>query len=479
MLFSTPQFLLFFFFALAAIYSTSAVDRKFGLVAIVAVSLVFYGWFRLDYLPLLIGSALINFAFASAVTGRCGKWVMLAGVAANLIVLAAFKYADFAIGTLNWISGGSIALLHIGLPIAISFITFEQISFLSDVRSRRVSRGDLLHYLAFVTIFPKLIAGPIIRYREILPQLESWRAFDKERLLTGFAIFCIGLFKKVAIADALAKPVDGAVAELAAGNMLSRADASASLIGYSLQIYFDFSAYSEMALGIAWMIGIQLPVNFNSPYRARSLMDFWRRWHITLSSFLRDYLYIPLGGSRGGRLATLRNVFLVMVIGGLWHGAAWTFVAWGAIHGCALIVAHLLKEARAFEGAISGNTRLLLSWAASMLVVLVAWIFFRSPDFATAGRWIASLIAEQGVTHRYIGIPERWLIVALLTWVWLLPNVPKLFGINPDRDAIDWSNAPGIRPVSMRCTILASIAFVVSVILMFREPPNAFIYFQF
>ena len=200
-----------------------------------------------------------------------------------------------------------------------------------------------MEYFAFLTFFPKLIAGPIIRYRELRPQLLTPPIVSAENVLTGLCLFCFGLFKKVVIADSLAKAVDPTLAQLSSGAMVNWEDALSSLLAYSLQIYFDFSAYSEMAIGIAWMVGIQLPVNFNSPYKAASLIEFWRRWHITLSSFLRDYLYIPLGGSRSGAGRASVNLLLVMVVGGIWHGAAWTFVAWGAIHGLALVANHWFR----------------------------------------------------------------------------------------------------------------------------------------
>jgi D-alanyl-lipoteichoic acid acyltransferase DltB (MBOAT superfamily) len=224
------------------------------------------------------------------------------------------------------------------------FITFEQISFLSDIRSKKVARGDFLRYFAFITFFPKLIAGPIIRYRELLPQLGRAGVNSAEQVFTGLCVFCFALFKKVMIADRLAPVVDQTVSNLQSGGMASQADAISALLAYSLQIFFDFSAYSEMAIGIAWMFGIQLPVNFNSPYKASSLIDFWRRWHITLSSFLRDYVYFPLGGSRDGLLRTSINLLIVMLVGGIWHGAAWTFVAWGFVHGVALVAAHGCTE---------------------------------------------------------------------------------------------------------------------------------------
>lgn len=478
MLFSSYTFFIFLPGTLIAVALASRVSHKAVLVTLIAASFIFYGWLRPSYALILIGSAAVNFRLAMILERNGSRAVFLMGIAFNVLLLAVFKYADFVIGNVNGLFSTDWKLLHIALPLALSFITFEQISFLSDVRTRKVPRGRFLEYLAFISFFPKLIAGPIIRFRELRPQLLGWKSFSAEHLFTGLCLFCLGLFKKVVIADSLAHVVDPTLLQLGGGSLVGRIDAVAALLAYSLQIYFDFSAYSEMALGIAWMFGIQLPVNFNSPYKAASLIDFWRRWHITLSSFLRDYVYIPLGGNRNGRWKTYANLLIVMLIGGIWHGAAWTFVAWGAIHGVALVVAHWLRNvpmAQRIKRLFIGRA---LSWSIGMLIVLFAWIMFRSPDFSTALRWLSSIVFDSGV-RSVSDIPQRWLVVSMCLWTFLLPNLPDIFRIQTDRDAVDWAAPAGIPPVPLWVPAVAALALVASITFLARDQNHAFIYFQF
>jgi alginate O-acetyltransferase complex protein AlgI len=476
MLFSSYQFLIFLWTTIVALFFAGRVGQRTFLLTMIVCSLVFYGWLRADYTLILAGSAGVNFAIATGLEQNRTKVLFGFGIAFNLILLGVFKYADFAVANVNALFHSGWTLPHIALPLALSFITFEQISFLSDVRSKKIDRGEFLRYFAFVTFFPKLIAGPIIRYRELLPQLGRAGVNSGERLFTGLCLFCFALFKKVAIADGLAPMVDQTVSNLQGGGMASRADAISALLAYSLQIFFDFSSYSEMAIGIAWMFGIQLPVNFNSPYKASSLIDFWRRWHITLSSFLRDYVYFPLGGNRGGPLRTSMNLLVVMLVGGIWHGAAWTFVAWGFLHGVALVAAHGLRGDGQSKGGWIGRT---LGWASSMSIVLIAWILFRSPDFSTAERWLLSIITDYDVHVHTVAIPQRWFILAALLWALCLPNIPQLFRIEIDRDAVNWNSPAGIPLPPSWIAGLAAIALVSSIIILAREETNAFIYFQF
>ena len=276
MLFSSYTFLVFLPLAIAALAAATRFGRRTLFATLLALSLLFYGWFRVDYILILIVSAVVNFYLAAQLERTARPSVFWFGVVFNVALLAIFKYADFLVWNFDLIFRQQLALPNIALPLALSFITFEQISFLSDVRSKKTQKGSFLHYLVFVTFFPKLIAGPIIRFREMAPQLARARVRCKEQLLTGLCIFSFALFKKVMIADNLALVVDPTVVRLQDG-LVRPLDAIAALLAYSGQIYFDFSAYSEMALGIAWMLGIQLPVNFNSPYKATSIIEFWRR----------------------------------------------------------------------------------------------------------------------------------------------------------------------------------------------------------
>jgi alginate O-acetyltransferase complex protein AlgI len=478
MLFSSYSFLLFLPLAIAALAAATWFGQRALFAALIAISLLFYGWFRVDYILILLASAAVNFYLAAQLERTANPSVFWFGVVFNIALLAIFKYADFLVWNFDVIFRQQLALPNIVLPLALSFITFEQISFLSDVRSRKAKKGDFLRYVVFVTFFPKLIAGPIIRFREMAPQLSQAGVRCKEQILTGLCIFCFGLFKKVMIADSLALVVDPTVIRLQDG-LVSPLDAITALLAYSAQIYFDFSAYSEMALGIAWMLGIQLPVNFNSPYKATSIIDFWRRWHITLSSFLRDYIYFPLGGSRLGARRMAANLLIVMLIGGLWHGAAWTFVAWGFVHGVALIANHQIRQLQIVQRLGTHWAFRLGAWAASMTVVLGAWALFRSPDFATAGRWLLSTVSNADNIFATTGPSDRWLVAISTLWALLLPNLPGIFRIAADRDAIDWTAPPGIPLPPVWVSAAAAVALVTSLIGMMRNEPNAFIYFQF
>jgi D-alanyl-lipoteichoic acid acyltransferase DltB (MBOAT superfamily) len=477
MLFSSFSFLLFLPLAIMVLAIARYRSQPALLTAMILVSLVFYGWFRADYVLILIGSALVNYSLAVALDRWPDKRVFAIGVIFNVGLLGVFKYLDFIIGNADAVFEARWPLPHIVLPLALSFITFEQISFLSDVRCRRVQRSEFIKYLAFVTFFPKLIAGPIIRYRELLPQLSDISPIAPERVFTGLCLFCFGLFKKTVFADSLALLVDPGVAKLGSG-LVDQSDAAATLLGYSLQIFFDFSAYSEMALGIAWMLGVQLPVNFLSPYKASSLIEFWRRWHITLSSFLRDYVYFPLGGSRRGQLRTTANLLIVMLVGGIWHGAAWTFVAWGGLHGAALVLNHAWRQ---FGPAPQINPAILRigGWTLTGLVVLFGWVLFRSPDFAVAAKWLQSIAHRHAGAVRTLSSEQRWLIEGFCLWVFVMPNIPTIFRIEADRDRVDWTRPAGIPPVSLWIASAAALALAASVIFMAKGAHNAFIYFQF
>ena len=477
MLFSSYTFLLFLPLAIAVLAAATRFGRRTLLVTLLALSLLFYGWFRVDYILILIVSAVVNFYLASLIERTARPSVFWFGVIFNVTLLAVFKYADFLVWNFDIVFSQQLALPNIALPLAISFITFEQISFLSDVRAKKAQKGDFLRYLVFVTFFPKLIAGPIIRFREMAPQLLQ-AGVRKEQILTGLCIFCFALFKKVMIADNLALIVDPTVVRLQDG-LVRPLDAITALLAYSGQIYFDFSAYSEMALGVAWMLGVQLPVNFNSPYQATSIIDFWRRWHITLSSFLRDYIYFPLGGGRLGARRTAANLLIVMLIGGLWHGAAWTFVAWGFVHGVALAANHQMRQLPIVQRLGAHRAFRFGAWALSMTIVLVAWALFRSPDFATAGRWMLSMVSNADNILAITGPSDRWLVVISTLWALLLPNLPRIFRIAADRDAIDWTAPPGIPLPPVWVSSAAAIALLASLIGMARNEPNAFIYFQF
>ena len=300
----------------------------------------FYGWWNPVYLGLILGSILFNYAVGFSLLGRPHKLTLFLGVAGNLGVLGYFKYANFFIDNINALTSNDIILEQIILPLGISFFTFQQITYLVDAYRGETREYNFLHYCLFVVFFPQLIAGPIVHHKEMLPQFakDALYGLKSRNLAVGFTIFIIGLFKKVVLADGIAVHATSVFAGAEHGVYLTFFEAWGGALAYSFQLYFDFSGYSDMAIGLARMFGIRLPLNFNSPFKATSIIDFWRRWHITLSRFLRDYLYIPLGGNRKGEARRFTNLMIAMLLGGLWHGAGWNFVLFGLAHGTYIVI---------------------------------------------------------------------------------------------------------------------------------------------
>jgi alginate O-acetyltransferase complex protein AlgI len=387
MLFSSWQFILVFlpisFFGYFWLNHLRLVTA--GKVWLVAASLFFYAYWEVSYLPLILGSILFNYVIGTGMarghhahdaergTGRRQanrKMVLAAGIAANLLLLCYYKYTGFLIGNINAALGTSYPMTQIVLPLAISFFTFTQIVYLVDSYRGETAEYDLLNYTLFVTFFPHLIAGPIVQHSQIMPQFASrWTlSMRYANVAKGLFIFSIGLFKKLVIADNFAVWAD---AGFDGNQELAFFEAWGATLSYTFQLYFDFSGYCDMAIGASLLFNIWLPINFNSPYKALDIQDFWRRWHITLSSFLRDYLYIPLGGNRHGEVRTYVNVFITFVLGGLWHGATWMFVIWGALHGIALVIHRLWKR---FGHPLPA----VLAWPLTFGFVCVAWVFFRA-----------------------------------------------------------------------------------------------------
>ena len=369
MLFHSQVFILGF---LPLFLTGFALAGRWRLHWTIAASLAFYGWWNPVHMPLLVGSILANYAIGLRIhrTPGSSAWLM-AGVAGNLAALGWFKYADFLLGI-------AAPPLGIVLPLAISFFTFQQIMFLVECRAARPP--GFRSYAAFVAFFPHLIAGPLVRPRDIIPQLSAAR-FSRENLETGLTLFLLGLAKKLVLADLFAGFADTGFDAAAHGETLTLLEAWAATLSYALQIYFDFSAYSDMATGLARMIGVRFPLNFDSPYQARNITDFWRRWHITLGSFLRDRVYIPLGGNRHRPMA---NVMATMLLAGLWHGAAWRFVLWGGLHG-AMLVGHRLYRRR------FGPLPPALGRAVTLVLVCLAWVPFRAETMH------ASLVMARGL----------------------------------------------------------------------------------
>jgi alginate O-acetyltransferase complex protein AlgI len=368
------------------------------IVWLVLASFVYYAWWRPEFLLLLLFSISVNFAFGTliidgALSRTQSRAVLTAGIVFNLCVLGYFKYAGFFVANVDHVLGLNWAVPSIILPIGISFITFQKIAFLVDAHRGLVRNFTLLNYAFFVTFFPQLIAGPITHHSEIMPQIgPSARRDLAADLAVGLSIFVVGLFKKVVVADSLAVYADAGYAMVKAGHPLDTASAWVTVLSYSFQLYYDFSGYSDMAIGLARMFGFQLPVNFYSPYKSASIIDFWRRWHITLSRFLRDYLYIPLGGNRRGTLPRYLNLGIVMLLGGLWHGANWTFVLWGGLHGAMLAVNHAWRALPVSRSLVL-KTRLAETIAVlvTFTAVTLAWVLFRSETLADAKTMFAYL----------------------------------------------------------------------------------------
>lgn len=410
MIFSSPEFVLLFLPATVLLYYALVRGgyARFTGFFLFSASLVYYAWWRPENLLVISGSILGNFAFGKAIA-RAGKWrkpVFLLGVAANLATLGFYKYTDFALRTLNAVLATDLPMQGIILPLGISFFTFQQIAWLSDIFTLRHDPTDerFLDYCCFVCFFPQLVAGPIVHHREMMPQFHDAKnhTVNWENIFNGIVLFSIGLAKKVLIADNLSPLVRYC---FETSPTLTFMEASLGSLAYTLQLYFDFSAYSDMAVGAALLFNIRLPWNFASPYKALDIQDFWRRWHITLSRWLRDYLYIPLGGNRKGHGRTLGNLVMTFLLGGLWHGAAWTFVLWGGLHGLALAVHRLWRRA---------GLRLpwFLGWLVTFGFVSLAWVVFRAPDMASLRRFAHGFLGANGFALR---VPFREGVIAAYT----------------------------------------------------------------
>lgn len=365
----------------------------------VFASLFFYSWWNVIYLPLILGSILFNFTVGSTITkmenstsvkrGFSRKGLLSFGILSNIALLAYFKYMDFFITNANTLLGTHWDLMHIILPLGISFFTFTQIAYLVDAYRNEVKEMDYLNYTLFVTFFPHLLAGPILHHKEMMPQFDSLKSkvINHKNIAAGLFLFSIGLFKKVVIADTFAQ---WANAGFDTAQTLNLIEAWATSLSYTFQLYFDFSGYTDMALGVALLFNIKLPINFNSPYKALDIQDFWRRWHITLSRFLRDYIYIPLGGNRNGELRTYSNLFTVFLVGGLWHGASWMFVIWGALHGSAIVIHRAWKS-------LGLSLNKYLAWFITFNFINITWIFFRAKDWDAAMKVLGGMLGISGI----------------------------------------------------------------------------------
>ncbi|MBF6570077.1 MAG: MBOAT family protein [Candidatus Binataceae bacterium] len=437
---------------------------------VILASLFFYGWWNWHYLFLFGFSIGFNYLWSlilapadqdiadTASRVRRRQMLMGAGVAVNLALLGYFKYRNFFVGNLGAALGTHWNLPPLVLPLAVSFFTFEQITYLSASFRGEPGTGDFTSYCMFITFFPHLIAGPIVRYSEIYPQFNRHTRFELSaaNLTDGLMIFAIGLFKKVIIADTfrdICNPI------FAHAGPFSFGDAWGAALAFCLEIYFDFSGYSDMAIGIARMFGVKFPENFDSPYQSRDLIQFWRRWHITLSFFLRDYLYIPLGGNRRGEARHYLNLMATMVLGGLWHGANWTFIVWGALHGLGLSLNHVRRKSAWKLPAPAAS-------AVTFIFVTIAWVFFRAPTFSEAANLLHAMagLSHSTVVHKYSIHAHQLARIAIgLAIVLFFPNRQKLLS---RQWSSDWAYA-------------AAFAILMAASTMTMANPPPFIYFQF
>ena len=480
-------------------FLTARGHGRAALLWLLAMSLIFYGWWNPIYLFLLLSSVVANFVIGGALSratrsGMPSPQILFAGLAFNIGLIIWFKYLGFFAGIFDAVSGSSIGFIDVALPLAISFFTFQQIAYLVDCHRGQAGETDFFKYALFVTFFPQLIAGPIVHHSEVMQQYE--RAFGQKlksiNVIIGLTLIAAGLFKKVVLADHLALYASPVFADAEAGGVLSFARAWSGTLAYTLQIYFDFSGYSDMAVGLARLFGVKLPINFSSPYRATSIIDFWRRWHITLSRFLRDYLYLPLGGNRKGPTRRHMNLLVTMLLGGLWHGAGWTFIVWGGLHGFYLVINHGWRRFSAGWGWTGASIIMrCVGWSMTFIAVSIAWVFFRADTFDGA---LVVLTGLSGVNDIWpiLGLIEmamldeqptggrawKWIVVGMVVAV-MLPNIYQL--MRAYAPALNIPGAPVPRRYPWRPTMPWAIGAGVLALIAFLMLTHVseFLYFRF
>ena len=479
MLFNSLEFLLLFVpLCVLGFYFCARFSQTAALLNLLVFSLIFYSVWNPVYLLLLLTSIALNYSFGLWLQKTPSKVILALAVTLNLGSIAYFKYLDFLLGTSNALLETDFVLQNVILPLGISFFTFQQIAYVVECYRGEIKDRDFKSYAVFVSFFPQLIAGPIVRFQEVIHQLHG-KAFgqvDWVKIWLGLIIFSIGLSKKVFLADDVAQHATPIFDKADAGATLTFLEAWFGSIAYSFQIYFDFSAYSDMAIGLGLMLGIRLPVNFLSPYKAKSIIDFWRTWHITLSRFLRDYLYFPLGGNRQGKFRRYINLMIVMLLGGLWHGASWNFVIWGGIHGGLLMINHAVRVLSAKRG------KPLISSAAinviiTFLSVTVAWVFFRAETLDGAlnmAHVMLTLPDWELFSSRLVYLPQ--LVASLLPCIvvtWLMPNSIQIL------DALEKRIKTPEQFNLKLPTAAAALGLSMCVYFIFAGVYSEFIYFQF
>ncbi|RIX45480.1 MAG: MBOAT family protein [Rhodocyclales bacterium GT-UBC] len=493
MLFTTGQFaLLYLPVVLAAFFALGRVSPGAAAAWLFLASVFFYGYWAPTFIILLLGSIIWNYGIGRRIAAHARpsgqpaakRWLIL-GIAVDLGLLGYFKYANFFVNNFNALSGLDWQIGNIVLPIGISFFTFTQIAFLADAYQKGTREYQFIHYGLFVTYFPHLIAGPVLHHAQMMPQFREAATYriNPVNLAAGLFIFALGLGKKIILADGISPYADAVFNAAENGTPPDLLEAWIGALAYTFQLYFDFSGYSDMAVGLSWLFNVRLPYNFNSPYRAGNITEFWRRWHMTLSSFLRDYLYIPLGGNRHGPFRRYINLAATMVLGGLWHGASWTFVFWGALHGIYLVINHGFQAIFPHSSGANALSILyrFLGWLITIISVVIAWVFFRAADFSTAWHVLNGMTGSVPCTETHailFNLGLDWqrgitFLVGLATLSLFLPNSNRI------GEALrQWlERQPGHAPLIAGCAlILASFLILIN---STRDSVSAFIYFNF
>jgi len=410
MLFNSYVFILLFFpLCLLGFYALKRTNDTWAKLWLIGFSLWFYGYFNIRYLCIMVFSIAFNYGMHCLIKKekKKKKFFLITAITGNLMLLFYFKYFDFFIENINRVFGTSFLLQNILLPLGISFFTFQQISFLADTYRGELEECNLIDYVLFVVFFPQLIAGPIVTHEEMLPQFKNLKEkkWDEEQFVKGLFVFVLGLAKKVLIADTFGKAVDIGYGNI---SVLSSVDAVLVMLFYTLQLYFDFSGYCDMAIGIGNMMGITIPVNFNSPYKAANIVEFWKRWHITLSRFFTKNIYIPLGGNRKGMARMLLNLLLIFIISGIWHGAGWNYVLWGIMHGVLYCITRFYMAIRNKEKPVRlPRLKRVTGVIFTFLYVNIAWIFFRADNIGHAFSFIKRMISG-GIKLPAVGLADAF-----------------------------------------------------------------------
>ena len=447
-------FFIYFFLIKKGLYNYSK-------ISLAILSLAFYSWWDIIYLPLILVSIIFNFGIGIALVKRTKnsyikKIILIFGIISNLSLLGYFKYMDFFIENYNLLFSSDFPSLGIVLPLAISFFTFQQISYLVDSYKGLTNEYKFIDYTIFVTFFPQLIAGPIVHHKEMMPQFENKenKRINYENISMGLFIFSIGLFKKVVIADSFSSYVSYG---FDIQEKLTFIEAWITSLSYTFQLYYDFSGYTDMAIGLALLFNIRLPINFNSPYKAINIQDFWRRWHITLSRFLRDYIYIPLGGNRTRDIMLYTNLLITFLLAGIWHGAAWTFVLWGLFHAIAIIIYKVYCK-------LNIKLHFIFAWLITFNFLNITWVFFRANELDDAIKVLKGMIGLNGLGLNLIMTFKYeifGLFIVLLITLFTKNSIERIKTFKAD----------------LKTLIFASIAFCFS--LLFLTRVSEFLYFNF